>query len=85
METPHHYTKEALSKMLAALDDRDTYGFILRAKGVLPVEGGGWMEFDYVPEECELRDRTRPDVTGKIVVIGADLNEAKLEDLFRGR
>ena len=56
------------------------YGRILRAKGI--VNGGaGWIEFDYVPEEHEIRDG-RPDYTGRLCVIGSELSEDKLARLF---
>ena len=85
METPHRYSEETIRRLIAALEDRDTYGFILRAKGVLQDENGKWIEFDHVPEETEIRTDAHPDVTGKIVVIGAELKEKALEKLFRGK
>ena len=85
IETPAKYAKEDVERMLAALDDRDAYGFVLRAKGVLQLPAGGWMEFDYVPGEAQIREDAKADVTGKIVVIGTELNERALEDLFRNR
>ena len=83
METPHRYSEETIRRLIAALEDRETYGFILRAKGVLQDEAGNWIEFDHVPEETEIRAGAHPDVTGKIVVIGAELQEENLEKLFR--
>ena len=85
METPHRYEKETISRLIEALADEDTYGFVLRAKGVLQDEAGNWIEFDHVPGETEIRDAAHPDVTGKIVVIGAQLKEEALETLFRER
>ena len=85
METPHRYSKETIGRLIEALADEDAYGFVLRAKGVLQDEGGNWIEFDHVPGETEIRDASRPDVTGKIVVIGAELKEEALEKLFRMR
>lgn len=82
METPVKYTKEELSGMLARLEEEDNFGIVLRAKGVIRKDDGGWMEFDYVPEETEIRDAS-PDVTGKFCVIGSKLNEDNLEKLFR--
>ena len=84
METPVRYTKEELSSMLARLTDDECFGTVLRAKGVVAAQDGGWIEFDYVPDECVVRDGS-PDVTGKFCVIGAELNEEHLEQLFRGR
>ena len=83
METPKRYGKENIKQMLDQLNARDRYGFVLRAKGILPSEDGGWMEFDYVPGEQEIRPTSRADVTGKIVVIGSGLKEDALEGLFR--
>ena len=85
METPHRYSKETIGSLIDALADEDKYGFVLRAKGVLQDEAGNWIEFDHVPEETEIRDAAHPDVTGKIVVIGAELKEEALEALFRNR
>ena len=82
METPVRYTRDELEKMLSRLTDEDSFGIVLRAKGVIRKEDGGWMEFDYVPEEMEIRDASA-DVTGKFCVIGSKLNEDNLEKLFR--
>ena len=84
IETPHRYTREQVRKMIDACADEEAYGFILRAKGILQDEEGRWFEFDHVPGETEIRDAAHPDVTGKIVVIGADLREEALEALLRG-
>ncbi len=78
-ETANKTTKAALEANLAALDSGD-YGMILRAKGI--VDGGdGWYEFDYVPGEINVRPR-KADITGKLVVIGANMDEAKVAALF---
>ena len=82
METPARYTAEEIDAMLSRLADADMFGSILRAKGVVQSSEGGWMEFDYVPDEYEVRGGSA-DVTGKFCVIGADLNEENLEKLFR--
>ncbi|MEE3456502.1 MAG: GTP-binding protein, partial [Lachnospiraceae bacterium] len=55
METPAKYTEEEIRQILARLDDEDTYGFILRSKGMVPDPEGRWIHFDYVPEETEVR------------------------------
>ena len=78
-ETPKKFSKEALEDMLHKLDSGD-YGHILRAKGIVNGEDG-WLEFDYVPEEHEVR-AGHPDYTGRLCVIGAGLDEARLEKLF---
>ncbi len=62
--------------------DDETYGVILRSKGMVPnAEGGDWLYFDMVPEEHEIR-KGHAEVTGKIVVIGAKIKEDKLKELF---
>ncbi len=81
-ETPKKYTKEAVEEILAALCDTDDYGVILRAKGMVPAEDGGWIYFDMVPGEYELRDGT-PDYTGRLCVIGTNLQEDNLVALFQ--
>ena len=74
-ETAHKFSREALDEALTKLDSGD-YGMILRAKGI--VDGGeGWLEFDMVPGEHEIRPST-PDVTGKLCVIGSQLQEPAL-------
>ena len=81
METPTAYTKDEIETILKRLDDADTYGVILRAKGMLPSNDGTWINFDYVPEESNVRTGA-PEVTGKICVIGSKLNEDNLKALF---
>ena len=80
-ETPAVYTKEKLESILTALDS-GKYGTILRAKGMVAGAEESWLYFDYVPEEHEIRSG-KPDVTGKLCVIGAELKEEELEELFR--
>lgn len=82
METPVKYSKEEISAMLGRLEEEELFGTILRAKGMVAGTQGGWIEFDYVPGEVQVRDSS-PDVTGKFCVIGAGLNEDNLEKLFR--
>ena len=80
MESPKKYTSEKISEILKALDSGE-YGQILRAKGMVPAEDGTWIYYDYVPEETDVRTG-KPQVTGKICVIGAELKEDKLKELF---
>lgn len=82
METPARYTEEEIREILHKLDDSETYGFVLRSKGMVPDNEGRWIHFDYVPEETEVRYGAA-DVTGKICVIGSGLKEDALADLFR--
>ena len=78
-ETAHKYTREALENALNALDGGE-YGMILRAKGI--VDGGDtWYEFDMVPGEHEIRPCSA-DVTGKLCVIGSQLKEDNIAELF---
>ena len=80
-ETPHKFTKEKIEDVLKTLCETDDYGTILRAKGMVEDENGTWIYFDMVPGEYELRDG-EPDYTGRIVVIGTDIHEHELEELF---
>lgn len=80
-ETPNKYDKEALDAILKKLANTNEYGSILRAKGMLPANDGTWMYFDLVPEEYEIREGN-PDYTGRICVIGAELKEEALKELF---
>ena len=82
LETPSAYTKEDIYHILDELNQEEVYGLVLRAKGMVPAADGGWIYFDYVPEESNVRDG-RPDVTGKFCVIGSNLKEDKLAELFR--
>ena len=79
-ETPKAFTQAGIEKILSALDS-GAYGAILRAKGIVNGEDGTWIEFDYVPEEHEVR-AGHPDYTGRLCVIGAELKEDKLAELF---
>ena len=78
-ETPRRFSPAELERILTALDSGE-YGKILRAKGIVNGEEG-WLEFDYVPEEHEVRAGSA-DYTGRLCVIGAELDEAKLRTLF---
>ena len=81
MESPAVYSREEISHILAELDRDEVYGMVLRAKGMVPAEDGGWIYFDYVPEESSIRSG-KPDVTGKFCVIGSKLQEDRLAALF---
>ncbi len=82
METPLKYTQEEIREMLGKLEDEETYGIVLRTKGMVPAVDGGWIEFDYVPGESDVRVG-KADVTGKFCVIGSELKEDNLQKLFR--
>ena len=78
-ETAHKYSRDELESILTTLDSGE-YGAVLRAKGI--VDGGDtWYEFDMVPGEHEIRT-CGPDVTGKVCVIGSQLKEHEVEELF---
>lgn len=80
-ETPAKYSKEELADILHKLSEETEYGMILRAKGMLSTQDGEWMYFDLVPGEYEIRTGS-PDYTGRICVIGSQLQEEKLMELF---
>ena len=84
LETPVKYSKADIETMLDKLSDDEKYGVVLRSKGMVEDADGKWIEFDYVPDETQIREG-HADVTGKIVVIGSGLKEDALEDLFRRR
>ena len=80
-ETPHKYTREDVESILKTLCDTEDYGVILRAKGMVPAEDGTWIYFDMLPGEYEVRGG-EPDYTGRLCVIGTDIDEKGLEQLF---
>ena len=80
VETPKAFTMDELKADLAALDDGEKYGAVLRAKGILKGEGC-WIHFDYVPGESNIRTGSA-SVMGRLCVIGSKLNEHELSELF---
>ncbi len=81
VETTRKFTQEEIENALKALSDRETYGTILRAKGIVEGTDGQWIHFDFVPEESSVRTGSAM-VTGRLCVIGAQLNEAALAARF---
>ena len=81
-ETIRKYTKEEITEILEALSADKTYGFVLRAKGMVESTDGTWIYFDMVPEEADVRTGD-PEYTGRICVIGSELKEDKLKELFK--
>ena len=79
-ETHKKFTMDFIRGALEALDD-GKYGMVLRAKGILPGEDGNWIHFDFVPGEIDLRTGGA-DVTGKLCVIGSNLDEQAISHLF---
>lgn len=81
-ETAKTYTEEEIRTILEALSDDEEYGMILRAKGMVEGKNGGWVYFDMVPGEADVR-KGSPEYTGRICVIGSKLREDSLEKLFK--
>lgn len=80
-ETAHQYTEEELEKILQTLSGETSCGTVLRAKGILCMADGTWKQFDLVPGEYEVREG-RADYTGRLCVIGTDLAQDQLAELF---
>ena len=81
METAVKFTKDEVSAFLSALEDDSKYGYVLRAKGMLPSEDGSWIYFDYTPGEVNVRSGN-PEYTGKICVIGSELKEEAIKEMI---
>ena len=80
VETVKKFTAEQIETALKKLDTRE-YGFILRAKGIVACADGGWLHFDYVPGEANVRSGSAA-ITGKLCVIGAEMDEQEIAELF---
>ena len=80
-ETIRRYTKEEIQSVLEKLSADDSYGTILRAKGMVEGPEGKWIYFDMVPGEADVREG-EPEYTGRLCVIGSDLKEDGLKELF---
>ena len=83
METSRAISHDKLMQVLQDLAHSETYGQVLRAKGMLPDAEGTWHYFDLVPEEIEVRVGS-PIYTGKVCVIGSNLKEEQLKEIFAG-
>ena len=83
METPHPFPKSKLESILHEMAEGETYGTVIRCKGMLEdaENRGHWMYFDLVPGQTEVREGS-PEFTGKVVVIGAHLDEEALKHAF---
>ena len=83
METPHPFSKSKLESILHEMAEGETYGTVIRCKGMLEdaENRGHWMYFDLVPGQTEVREGS-PEFTGKVVVIGAHLDEEALKHAF---
>ena len=80
-ETPHVFAKETIEHAMKVFCETEDYGTILRAKGMVPCEDHTWIYFDMVDGEYELRTG-EADYTGRLCVIGTDIQEDKLAELF---
>ena len=80
-ETARQYTVEEIQSALEALQDEKTYGMILRAKGIVAGTDGQWIHYDYVPGTPDVRHGC-PATTGRLCVIGSEINEAEIAKLF---
>ncbi len=81
IETPHKFSKAEIETALDAFVKGDSYGEVLRAKGMVENKDGGWIYFDMTPGEYEIREG-EPDYTGRLCVIGTNIEESKLKELF---
>ena len=81
-ETANRYTRSEIWGMCEELAEEEEYGKVLRAKGIVQDPDGKWFEFDYVPGECDMRDGAA-DYTGRLCVIGTDLDEKAIRELFK--
>lgn len=81
LETTSKFNADELQKTLGRLEDEHTFGFVLRAKGIVEGDDGNWIHFDYVPGEPEVRIGSAA-VTGRICVIGSGIDENKIKELF---
>lgn len=81
VETPKRFCKGNLQNILSRLQDSRVYGTVLRAKGIVQTEEEEWMQFDYVPEEIQIKN-TKPDYSGRLCIIGSNLNRNNIKKLF---
>ena len=81
VETPKIFKQEELSAKLHDLGNEKVFGLILRGKGILQIDNNAWLQFDYVPGECDVKS-SAADYTGRLCIIGKDLNKIELCRLF---
>lgn len=81
VESAQTYTQEEITAALEALTDAETYGMVLRAKGIVPAKDGSWIHFDYVPGTPDVRTGCA-GTTGRLCVIGSGIREDALAALF---
>ncbi|MBR5527654.1 MAG: GTP-binding protein, partial [Clostridia bacterium] len=81
-ETAAKYTEDKIKEILESLNDSEKYGMVLRAKGIVDSsDSNGWIHFDYVPGECDVR-RGSAAVIGRICIIGSGIDEQAIRELF---
>jgi G3E family GTPase len=80
-ETPKKFNERSLINMLSKINSSNNCGNVLRAKGIVQSDNDEWMQFDFVPGEFEMR-KTNPDYSGRLCVIGVNLNKEHLKRLF---
>ncbi len=80
-ETTKRFTDDEVKAILAELEDEHKYGIVLRAKGIVMAQDGGWIHFDYVPGEPDVR-RGSASVTGRLCVIGSKIDEDRIKALL---
>jgi G3E family GTPase len=80
-ETPKRFNTKSLVSLLNKINDNGSFGNVLRAKGIVQAEDGEWVQFDFVPGEFEMR-KTIPDYSGRLCVIGVNLNKEHLKKIF---
>ncbi|MDE7122614.1 MAG: GTP-binding protein [Oscillospiraceae bacterium] len=83
-ETARQYTMEEIQSALESLEDAETYGMILRAKGIVAGTDGQWIHYDYVPGTPDVRHGC-PATTGRLCVIGSKINESAIAELFHAK
>ena len=81
IETPHRFDRETVRAALDHLANDEKFDNVLRAKGIIEATDGKWIYFDMVPGDYEIRDG-EPDYTGRLVVIGTDVDEEEMRKLF---
>ena len=81
-ETVAKYTKDQIRQILSMLSDQERFGVVLRAKGIVDSCDGEWIHFDYVPDEIDVRNGVA-GVIGRICIIGANINETAVKELFK--
>jgi G3E family GTPase len=84
IETAEKFTEDEVKSILNDLGNAVEFGIVLRAKGMVPAKDGGWIYFDYVPGELNVRAGS-PEYTGKICVIGSGLKEDAIKELVLER